>query len=191
MRKLLASALMTALCIALLVSCSAGASVSETVREIQDTYRSAGKISGITSVSANYGDRAYDYRVSFEITASGGTLEILEPEEIAGVTAKISGGGATLSFDGAEVYAGEILPDDVSPLSAIPLMADIWKNGLSTESVKESLGGADCISVSFRVSDDVFMRTWFDMKTHLPVQSEFVYGGYSVMTCRFDNVIVE
>lgn len=182
---------MTALCIALLVSCSAGVPLSETVREIQDSYCSAGKISGITALSANYGEKVYDYRISFEISPSGGTLEILEPEEISGVTARISDGGATLSFDGAEVYAGEILPDDISPVSAVSVMADIWKNGLSTESVRESFDGTDCAAVSFRVSDDVFLRTWFDLETHLPLQAEFVYSGYSVITCSFDNVRVE
>ena len=191
MRKLIVSALTTALCAALLVSCSAGASLSDAVREIQDDYRAAENISGVASISANYGERVYDYRISFDFSPSGGTLEILEPEEIAGVTAKISDGGATLVFDGAEVYAGEILPDGTSPVAAVPIMADVWRNGLVTESVRERLSGEDCVSVAFRVSDEVYLRTWFDLKTQLPLRSEFVYSGYSVITCIFDNVRVE
>ena len=191
MRKLIASALMTAFCIVLLTSCSAGKHFSETVREIQNDYNSADKISGAMSLSANYGEKVYDYRISFDLSENGGTLEILEPEEISGVIATVSDGGATLSFDGAEVYSGEILPDGLSPLSAIPVITNAWRTGLVIESVKESIDGTGCASITFRISDDVSLRTWFEIETHLPLYAELVYNGYSVITCSFDNVRVE
>ena len=183
---------MTALCIVLLGSCSAaGVSLSDTVHEIRQWYSQSSRISGTTAITANYGEKVYDYRIAFDLSSDGGTLEILEPEEISGVTAVVGRDGVTLSFDGAEVYSGEILPDGVSPVSAVPVMAGIWRTGLIIESVRESRNGTDCASVTFRVSDDVSFRTWFELETHLPLYAELIYNGYSAVTCSFDNVRVE
>ena len=57
--------------------------------------------SGTMDVTADYGQRVYEYTVSFSSTQKDGmTLVITAPEEVAGITATVENGQTFLKFDG-------------------------------------------------------------------------------------------
>jgi len=179
-----------ALSFLLLTACSAP-SPEVTAEDIQQSYFQAESVTMTLDLTADYGEKVYPYKLACTVSPDGGEIVIKEPEIIAGVRALIESDGVTLSYDGAEVYTGAILPDGLSPVDAVPVMVSLWREGLITETVWEPYGDIPCVAAVFRVSDSVTLRTWFDGETQLPVHAEFSSDGYTVIICDFENVILE
>ena len=150
----------------------------------------SGSLAFDASIRADYGDRVFDFSVRCASSGDGGTLTITAPEIIAGAVVRYSGGATTLAVGDVEIYTGEILPGGLSPVDAVPVMLDAWVNGLVTETVRETLDGADCVAALFRVDDDVDLRTWFDQETFLPLRAEFTFEGSAVITAEFYDMEV-
>ncbi len=172
-----------------LASCS-GVSSDRAAEEIQRSFRDADSVAFDADVRADYGDRTFDFGVKYQSSGDMGLLSVTSPEIIAGATVRIGDGGAVLAFDGAEVYTGEILPEGLSPVDAMPVMVSSWRDGLITETVREKLGDEDCVAAVFRVDDRVDLRTWFDGEG-LPLRAEFSFDGYTVVSADFYDMKVE
>ena len=158
--------------------------------EIQRTFSNASGVSFAADIRADYGDRVMDFGVDFSGLPEAGVLTVTSPAIIAGAQVKLGDGGAALSFSGAEVYTGEILPDGLSPVDAVAVMVDTWGEGLVTETVAESWNDTDCLAALFRVDDDVDLRTWFG-PDGLPLHAEFTFDGYTVISADFYDMKVE
>ena len=191
MRKAALAALMTASLPFLLSGCAGVPSPDESAAEIQNFFSLADTVTFTADITADYGERVYDYGISYKSGRDGGTVTILSPDEISGICVEYSGDGASVSYDGAEVFTGEIIPDGLSPVDAVPVMEKAWREGLITESVSEKVGGEECIASVFRIEDDIFLRTWFGKESFLPVRAEIVNGGYTVITGTFYDVTAE
>ena len=174
----------------MLTGCS-GESSDNVMGDIRSDFQNAENIQFSANILADYGERVFTYGVRFQSAADGGTITITDPASIAGTTVTIQNGGATLGFDGAQVFTGEIMPDGLSPVDAVPMLVDMWREGLITETVRERYGDEDCIAALFRVSDDVNMRTWFSESAALPLHAEVYFDGYTVLQFDFTNVIAE
>lgn len=158
--------------------------------EIQQSFFNASGVSFAADLTADYGDRVMDFGLDYSGSAGSGVLTVTSPETIAGAQVKLGDGGATLSFDGAEVYTGELLPDGLSPVDAVPVMVSAWGQGLVTETVREKWDDVSCLAALFRIDDDVNLRTWFD-EAGLPLHAEFTFDGYTVISTDFYDMKVE
>lgn len=175
-----------------LTSCAPGGQTPEEAAEaIRAELSAAQTIQFTADISADYGDRVYSFGVSAVWQGDEGVITLSKPDIIAGVTVKLAEGGSTLSWSGAEVYTGEILPDGLSPVDAVPALLNVWREGLVTEAVRETLGDQDCLSVLHMVTDQVNARTWFTEATGLPLRAELIFDGCTVITCDFYNVKAE
>lgn len=179
------------LAILALSGCGGGPGPEELAAQIEASYAQAAQVDFAARIRADYGDRVYDFTVSCSSGADGGVLTVAEPEIIAGVTVRFSSDGATLAYDGAEVFTGEILPEGLSPVDAVPMLLDLWRDGLVTEAVFEKRDGEECLAALFHVNERVESRTWFSKNTWLPLRSEVYLDGYTVIGCDFYNVRAE
>ncbi|MGM9521532.1 MAG: hypothetical protein ACI3VB_03545 [Oscillospiraceae bacterium] len=187
MRKATLCALMISLPL-LLSSCSVMTGTDD-ILKIQEDFSASENISFTAELTADYGQHLYEYRISFDGLPDSGTITIIEPESIAGTQVAIEDGASSLCFDGAQIYTGEILPDGLSPVDAVPMLLEAWRTGLVTECAKESFDGEDCLNAVFRITDDVNLRTWFGFESGLPLYAEVDFDGYTVISCTFYNVI--
>jgi hypothetical protein len=183
LRRALSLVLAIALCFSLCACGAGGKSARELAEDIQETYSAAEEISFTAAVKADCGDAVYTYRVRL----SGDTLEILEPECIAGITARLDGDGAHLSYDGAELWAGEISSGGLSPLDAAAQMGAKWSEGYVSQCVFERVGGVSAVMLKIPLGDDEYLSTWFDEQTYLPLYAEAVSGGRTAVTFEFEN----
>lgn len=174
-----------------LPGCGGGPGPEELAGQVQESFLASQEILFAADIRADYGDRTCDYSVSFEYGPDGGVMTVAEPAIIAGVTVRFTADGATLSYDGAEVFTGEILPGGMSPVEAVPMLPGLWRDGLVTEAVFEKLNGEECLAVLFRVDERVESRTWFSKDAWLPLRSEVYLDGYTVIGCDFYNVRAE
>ena len=174
-----------------LSGCGGGPGPEELAAQIEAGYAQASEVDFAAHIRADYGDRVYDFTVSCSSDAGGGVLTVAEPELIAGVTVRFSPEGAVLGYDGAEVFTGEILPEGLTPVDAVPMLLNLWRGGLVTEAVFEKRDGEECLAALYHVSDRVESRTWFERDTWLPLKSEVYLDGYAVIVCDFYNVRAE
>ena len=179
---------MAVLILTTLSSCSKSPSPEEELQEIQDEFLSVDSISVIASITADYGQRVYNFRLNYESDGENGLITVLEPESIAGAAVEIVDSASTLTFQGARVYTGEILPDGLSPVDSLPAMVSACRQGLATQVFREDWENTACLCAVFIISEDVELRVWFDEAARLPLHSEFSFQGYTVITCDFDNI---
>ena len=193
MRKTVIFALTALAAFLILASCAGGdgQSVQERVQEIRADILEAQRLVINAQVTADYGDRVYEFTVRYTGGAYAGEISILAPAQIAGVTAEVTPDGATLVFDGVRLDTGPLTNGGLTPAGAIPLLISEWQGGHIDFVGAERFGDTDTLTFETSVDESVSQRTWFDSRTLLPIRSEIRYNGRMVILCVFSNVIIE
>ncbi|SHH85805.1 hypothetical protein SAMN02745823_01223 [Sporobacter termitidis DSM 10068] len=176
----------------LLSACSAAKSGGqELALDIRANLLKATKIDMTADVTANYDDRTYQFTLTYSGNADRGTVVISAPKEVAGLKAEVSVSGGTISYDGANLDTGPLTGDGLSPAEAVPVLISQWETGYISGCNYEKLGDDQALAVSTDVTETVSQRTWFDVKTQLPIRAELSDGGRLVIACVFKNAAVE
>ncbi len=186
---------MTALCLCL-CACGGKGGTDKLTEGIRSEYSGTKSITMIVSVTADYGNRVYEYKLHCVGKDDAMDIEVMEPEAIKGIKAHISKDATGLEFEGVTLDTGELFGDGLSPLEAIPMMLKAWKSGYASETWKEKINGTQTLAVKFDLSKagsskDTKHIVWFDLKNNLPVKAEILYDGYRVINCTFGNIIME
>jgi len=180
------------LIILLLTSCQGSKNKGqELALDIRTSLIKAEKLELTTEAKADYGDRVYDFTFTYTGNADKGEIKITAPESIAGLTAEVSVSGGTLKYDGAVLDTGALTKDGLSPAEAMPVLISQWQSGYISGCNYEKLGDTQTLAVTTDVTETVKQRTWFDVKTHLPIRAELSENGKMVIACTFENVIIE
>lgn len=182
--------LLLALTIALVFSLCACSDTGK-ADKIGEEFENAQKIVLTAFVRADYGDKIFDFKITCTETPDETAVEIKEPEEIAGVRAVCTEEGYELEFDGAVMTTGAVTRNGLSPVEALPCLIDCWQDGYYIALLKEPYGNGKALVLDSRITDTVYQKTWFDSETLLPLKSEIMQSGQTVITCEFENVIVE
>lgn len=159
--------------------------------DIRTSFLKAEKIDLTADVTADYGDRIYRFTFTYTGGADKGEITVTAPKELAGLKAGVSVSGGTISYDGAELDTGPLAGDGLSPAEAVPVLISQWQTGYITGCNYEKLGDTESLAVETPVTETVSQRTWFDVKTRLPVRSELSAGGKMVISVDFGDVSLE
>lgn len=196
-RKLICAQMMT-LCL-LLAACGGGGGAGSTDELALDIRADFIAMNGCTAkldLTADYGERVYEYTLGLTYAREGETVLTVEaPEEIAGVTARISKDGAMLEYDGVSLETGPLDAEGLSPVSAAPVLLDAAMRGFIAESGLEDVGETACLRVCYRDPETqpgtgTEVALWFDTATHAPVQGEILSDGYQVVRCTFRDFVM-
>lgn len=190
MRQVKTLALMITL-IALLCACSSKNSGEELAMDIRTMMLEAECLDITANVTADYGERVFEFTFRYTGGAQEGTLEITQPDTIAGLRANVSVSGGTLEFDGAVLDTGAVTKDGLSPAQCIPVLISQWQSGYISGCNFEKLGDSETLAVTTDISVAISERTWFDANTMLPIKAELYEDGVMVIDCRFENIIIE
>jgi hypothetical protein len=158
--------------------------------DIRAKYIAAESLSLSADMTADYGDRVYEYKLTYTGNGESGEINVTEPSIINGLTALYQKGEVTLRYDGAVIDTGAILGDDVSPLQAFPMLIEAWKTGYVSNCWKESRDGVKCTAAEIVMCESeensVLCHTWFDSVEYKPVYSEISVNGVAVLFCKFE-----
>jgi len=181
-----------ALAILLLASCARNAqSAEELAQEIREELLSASRLIIGADITADYGDRVYNFTIRYAGNAEAGEISVLAPEQIAGIVAEVTLENLVLVFDGARLDTGALTRGGLSPVGALPVLISQWQSG-SIESVgRETLNGVDTVTIVTVIDESASQKTWFDARTHLPIRAEISENGRMVVRCLFNNVVIE
>lgn len=181
--------------LALLAGCGgeAGSEEDELALEIRGEYLAMTSCQATAEVTADYGQRVYEYTISLSYEKEGETvLSLLEPEEVAGITARISNGETTLEFDGVRLETGPLSNDGLSPLEGLPALLAYAREGYISAIAVEALGeeGPQALHVCYSDPEGspgtgTEGALWFDLATHALLRGEISVDGYTVVQCEF------
>ena len=187
--------LMMSLCL-VLTACGGAGGMSEAERLALDIRGELLEMDGCAAsleVTADYGQRVYTYGMELNWRRGGETLLTLtSPENIAGVTARISAGETALEYDGTRVETGPLDGSGMSPVDAVPVLLDYAEGGyiaacgMETVDEREVLR-VDCREPEAAAGEGRACSLWFDPSTHALLRGELSQDGFTVIQCEFSN----
>jgi outer membrane lipoprotein-sorting protein len=172
----------------LLLLCSCGAT-NEQTSDIQSRYANVESATMEAEVISHLEVEDRTYVLSRTYSAEGESqTTVVEPAELAGLMAGLTGEELTLTYDGSCLSAGE--QNDVSPADCLPRLIRAIAQGYVKEQGNEKIEGVDCRYALFdttgRDGGKVAYAVWFAKDDGRPYYWEISCGGKVIMsgTCR-------
>ena len=191
--KLFCAPIVCLLLAALLGGCSKTESENDLALQLRSDFLAMDGCSGTMDVTADYGQRVYEYTVSFSSTQETGmTMVITAPQEVAGITATIAEGQTYLTFDGVQLETGPLNEEGLSPLDALPAFLTAMQSGYMAETGSELLGETETLRICCREPErepgqGIETILWFDQATKNLLQGELRSEGTTVVRCVFSS----
>lgn len=159
--------------------------------EIREYYAALPELTLSARLRTDFGDRIIDFSVRYTHRLEGqGEMEILSPEMIRGITAKVSEGDVTLTYDGLELSIGALPGTGLSPMESLPLMVWDWSRGYLVAQSLEHKDGREFLLRTYRSAREGVVyenTTLFDENTLLPVRGELYIGGICAVSAFFEE----
>ena len=182
MRRAIASALMIVL--VLLPGCG------EREKQLQESFDAlraavthAEDIRFQAELTADRGDWTESYGLSVTYDGAQTVVEVLSPEEIAGISASALRGETELRYDGIILGAGPLDQEGITPMSAMPVLLD----GLASAYVELLWREDDMLAARLFVGEQSVLTVWMDPDSLAPLAAEIARDGRTVIACRIED----
>lgn len=164
-----------------LTACGGGG--GDVLAPLREGLSEAQEVNITARVSSTLEGRAGEYELACRYTPEGGSVEVLAPEEIAGVAVSFGADGGELTFDGIVLDVPS--RSGVSPLNALPELVNALRDGQTD--VCWSEGESDFVSV--RYTDEVSATVELSAEG-IPVWAELISDGVSAAVCEIEQFTV-
>ena len=116
-------------------------------------------------MSCTYEDGPWEASLRCVYDPEGGsTVEVLAPEEIAGIRAVLDGENRYLVYDGEVLNAGPVSREGISPAECLPRLLDALREGWLLEESEEEVDGAACVRLCLdqrgETAEKVYATLW-------------------------------
>lgn len=129
------------------------------------------------AVRAEYDDRSMRFTLAYRDEPGGGSLvEVIEPEIIRGVKARMNGGGTKLLYDSVSIDTGDDDGTGLSPMGALPLFVRALRDGTPDSFWTEEGNSA----VRLVPEDGIDVCVFFDAGM-VPTYAEIAREGKTVL----------
>lgn len=190
---------MIILCL-LLSACAGGGAgdrAEQLALEIRGDYLAMTACTAALEVTADYGQRVYEYGMDVRWEREGETvLTVTAPENIAGVTARIRDGETALEYDGVRLETGPLDGQGLSPVDAVPALLAYAREGFIAECGMETWGDIEVLRLCCRDPESQpgsgeEAALWMDPDTGALLQGELSVDGFTVIRCVFTGFAME
>ena len=144
----------------------------------------------LVEVSVPREDETLHYTLSLEKSGDSVRAAVIEPEELTGIAATLTGDALTLEYDGMALDAGTLSPR-VSALNCVPLVLDGFSRAYLDSVGSETLDGKDTLRADFSMTlgDETLGGTVWFTDGGAPVYLETSEGGKIIAAAEFTNYI--
>jgi hypothetical protein len=159
----------------------------ETMQERFGDFRQAVTLAQHISVqaalTADYGDTVQSYTLAVDYDGQETVMQVIEPDLLAGVTARVQWGETSLEYDNVLLAAGTLDDQGLTPVSAVPAMLQAMASGY----VELVWGEDGYMAARLYVSDSSVCTLWLEPDTLTPVYGELASDGKRVLSCEFTD----
>lgn len=180
-----------------LTGCSGRANISEGEKlalEIRSEFLAASSCTAKAEVTADYGQRVYQYSLDITASEEETVLVLTQPDTVAGITARIMKETGWLEYDGLSVETGPLNDEGLTPVSAVPTLLEAARSGYMTSCMLEEESGllrVDCGDPEKVPGQGMEMTLWFDRNSHELLRGEIMNDGIRVINCTFSQFTKE
>lgn len=197
MRKTVCALMMT-LCL-LLAGCGGQDmdEVDQLTLDIRGEYLTLERVTAQMEVGTDYGRRVYAYRMEMDWRREGDTtITVTAPEEVSGITARISAGETFLEYDGISLETGPLDESGLSPVGVGICLLEAATESFIAESGFDTLDERTCLRLLCRdperaPGEGTECTLWFDKDTHDLLRGEISVDGRRVVECAFTSFVRE
>ena len=180
---------MIALCL-LLAGC--GGAEETKAANVRDRYHDMAGCSMTAVVSCAQEDQRWEATLQCEYIPGGeSTVEVLEPETIAGVRAKLSDTDWSLEYEGNVLNIGPLSDEEISPVASLPRLMNALRDGWLLEENQEKWGEVPCLRITVDqsgVQDGKILSTlWLRQDDGTPLRGEISVDGEIILTAEFTS----
>ena len=119
------------------------------------------------------------------------TVEVLEPESIAGIRATVSETDWTLEYEDLCLNAGTISAEEISPALCLPRLMNALREGWLLEENEETWQEIPCLRLSMDQSGTqggkIVSTVWLSQEAGTPVRGEVAVDGETIFTAEFTS----
>ena len=170
-----------------------GSQAEQLALDIRGEYLAMEGCTASMEVTADYGQRVYEYSMDLSWQREGeSVLTLTAPENVAGVTARLAEGETALDYDGVRVETGPLDTTGLSPVSAVPVLLDYAQSGYIAACGMETVEEREVLRVDCRDPEgtpgtgrECVLR--FDPDSHALLRGELSQDGYTVIQCEFSD----
>lgn len=117
------------------------------------------------------------------------TVEVLEPEMIAGIKAVVSNTEWRLEYQDTVLNVGELSGERISPAACLPHMMSALRNGWLLEENDESWREVPCRRLALDQTGEqggkIVSVLWLRLDDGMPLRGEISVGGEIILTAEF------
>lgn len=154
-------------------------------------YRSLTAYSGEAEVTADYGDKVYQYQVTINGDDRGGEVRVTEPEAIAGTGYRWEKGSCQATYEDITIATGHISGDGLSPADAMPVLLEAMGSGREIAAEEQKLEDKDVLFLELanpNYPEEVSrVQVWLDQTNGALCRGEILWQDKTVITVDFDT----
>ena len=188
MRRLWAALMITAI---LLCGCDSEDRMQQRLDERRQEIEQSQYVGFRANVSAELTDSVFDCVLEVERSGGETVITVTQPEIVAGIRARVSGDEAFLEYEDMVLVIGDAVLGEVSPVAAMLPLLQAMSDGFVDMVWLETQGQTELIAAQCYVSEDEYMKIWFEAENLIPVNAELVSGGRVVVKCRIEDFTLE
>ena len=157
--------------------------------ELQRQWREMTACSCRLALTADYGQRVFSCELDAAYDqVTGGTLTVIEPELLRGVSARIAPEGLTLNYDGTSLETGPLTDEGLSPLEAAPTLFRLVARG-NLAAWAEDDGVLHLTFRDFGAEPGLGLEAavTFDAETDVPLEGRLSWNGAEILRLQISN----
>lgn len=171
------------LLIAALLLTGCGGDEKQRAEQLSQQLLSAQRVTFTAQVQAEYEDKTAQFKLGFSYENACCTVEVLEPELIAGIKAHIKDGESRLEYDGAVLDIGALNARGLCPMSALPLLFEAMRSAYTELAWYED----ETLCIRLVPDDDYTVTLRLDADALTPESAEIVYRERVVVYAKISD----
>ena len=169
-----------------LAGCSSASTEIDRGMALRSKLLQASHTSFDTAITADYGDKAYEFAMACRGDDKGNvTFTVTAPESIAGITGSIANGDGKLTFENTALHFELMTDDQLSPVSAPWIFLKTLRSGYLTSAGLEEQQLRLTIDDSYE-EDALQLDIWLNTDD-LPERAEILYNGRNILSLTVKN----
>lgn len=180
---------MMTLCL-LLCGCARGEE-TVTAEQLRQPYMDMSGCQIEAEVACDQNGQEWTASLRCNYTAGGAEIEVLSPEQIAGVRAVLDGETLTLEYEDLCLDAGTLSREKISPMACLPRMMDALREGWLLEENQEDWGEVPCLRLTVdqtgTEAEKVYTTMWLRLDDGTPLRGEIAVDGEIILTAEFTS----